>query len=65
LLKAVAFGTAAAIFGAIGTVMVIQAFAGDHVIVYAALAALTLGIAGVAGLRTILAAAGDDESSGT
>jgi hypothetical protein len=63
LTRAVLLATVAAVFGGIGTVMVIQAFGGDDVLLYAALAALTLGIAAVAALGAIIAAAGGDKGS--
>ena len=62
LTRAVLLATVAAVFGGIGTVLVIQAFGGDDVLLYAALAALTLGIAAVAALGAIIAAAGDKTS---
>lgn len=63
LTRAVLLATIAAIFGGIGTVLVVQAFGGDNAVLYAALAALTLGIAGVAALGAIIAAAGGGTKS--
>ena len=63
LTRAVLLATVAAVFGGIGTALVIQAAGGDNVVLFAALAALTLGIAVVAALGAVIAAAGHNKSA--
>jgi hypothetical protein len=63
LTKAVLLGSLAAIFAGIGTACLIQAFAGNDLLLFAALAALTLGIAAVSALGAIIAAAGGNKTT--